>query len=446
MTDVTSGTVLVCTVGGSPQPVASALRELRPAAVVFVCSDGAGARSSRAQVEEREILYDKDTNTLGPGLCHAEGCPDQTQILLVPADNPDRTYALCLNLLGCVKRDYPRHRLIADYTGGTKSMTGGLLMAAFATEGCEVQFMLGLRPDLVQVVSGTETAKRMSADLIQAERDFDAARQAVEAFDYAAAHRIVDAIMKRIAGGKIKRPKAFRRRLEFAMKWSCLMALWDAFQHADAARAACDSHESGDALAEALRGGGHYDFLQNVASRKGAPSWELCADLWLNAQRRAARGRYDDALARLYRLVEAAAQAQLMARYGLDSGRIPPGQLPDVMRNDIRIRHDPKTDEPFVELAQHNAYQLLGHRDPCDPVLRAYAPDWRAGENLLGPKWLSARNKSILAHGYKTITQEQWSEASAWVKSALRPFWREMEPPQLPKHIPSIHKKSYSPT
>jgi len=436
MADAAPKTVLVCTVGGSPQPVASALRDLRPDAVVFVCSDGAGATSSRTQVEEREIVYDTRTGALGPGLRRVEGCPEETQTLLVPADDPDRTYALCLTILSQLKRSDPRIRLIADYTGGTKSMTGGLLMAAFATEGCAVQFMLGHRPDLVQVAPGTEAAKRMSADLIQAERDFDAARQAVAAFDYAAAQRIVEAIGKRIAGGEIKPPGAFRNRLKFARRWSALMAQWDAFQHGEAARMAFDAHEGGDPLADALHASGHCDFLQTVASREAAPSWELCADLWLNAQRRAARGRYDDALARLYRLVEAAAQAQLMARYGLDSGRIPPDALPEAMRGEMPLRQDPKTHAPFVELAQNNAYRLLGLRDPSDPVLRAYAPDWRAGEKLFGPAWLSRRNKSILAHGYKSIREEQWRESSRWVEGRLRPFWSAFEPPQLPTLMP----------
>ena len=35
-------------------------------------------------------------------------------------------------------------------------MTGALLMAAFAERDVEVQFMVGARPDLAQVLSGSE--------------------------------------------------------------------------------------------------------------------------------------------------------------------------------------------------------------------------------------------------------------------------------------------------
>lgn len=428
------GVILVCTVGGSPQPLASALRELRPERVLFVVSDGKGSGSSRGQVDDLEIVYDRNVGVRGPGLRHAEGCPDQVWTLPVPADDPDRTYALCLNALADLRRRYPDRRLLADYTGGTKSMTGGLLMAAFATAGVEVQFMVGERPDLSQVASGTETPRVMSADLIQAERDFEAARQAVAGFDYAAANRIILAIQKQIASTRIAPPSKFRQRLDFAKRWTGLMAQWDAFHHREAARAAFNAHESGDAVGEALVASGHYHFLQTAASAAGAPCWELCADLWLNAQRRAVRGRWDDALARLYRLVEAAAQARLKERYGIDSACVALDALPSAMRSTAHKRTGWKG-ETFATLAQNDAYMFLGHRDPSDPLVCAYAPTWRPGNDLRGPQWLSARNKSILAHGFNTIREKTWLQGSEWVEKNLRPFWRDIEPPQLPTRL-----------
>ena len=87
-------------------------------------------------------------------------------------------------------------------------------------------------------------------------------------------------------------------------------------------------------------------------------------------------------------------------------------------------------------MALQDTYAFLGHRDPSDPLVRAYAPKWRPGARLDGPTWLSVRNKSILAHGFKSIGEDQWSEANRWVEDTLRPFWSVLEPPQLPTHLP----------
>src|SRR5208283_410335 len=91
-----------------------------------------------------------------------------------------------------------------------------------------------------------------------------------------------------------------------------ILADWDAFRHAAAvalARGAkANAWLAGHRLAEPL---------SRLAALRREPDFALCADLWLNAQRRATGGRFDDAVARLYRLTEAAVQAQLWRRYGV---------------------------------------------------------------------------------------------------------------------------------
>ena len=59
-------------------------------------------------------------------------------------------------------------------------------------------------------------------------------------------------------------------------------------------------------------------------------------DLWRNAERRAAQGRYDDAVARVYRLLEWSAQWLLRSRCGIDTGDVSPERVPPGM-----ITHDP---------------------------------------------------------------------------------------------------------
>jgi hypothetical protein len=216
----------ICTVGGSPQPIATALRLLRPAAAWFLVSDGKVGESSRSQIEEPEVDYDKRANRRGPGLKFADGCPDRTRTISIPADDPDSAYKICRSALIEARRQFPGHRFVADYTGGTKSMTGALLMAAFAEPGFEVQFMAGERPDLVQVKPGSEQPRIMLPDFILTERTFAAAEHAVAAYDYAAARRLLYELRRGLHNLASKPAKAWRSRLEQTLAWTALIADW----------------------------------------------------------------------------------------------------------------------------------------------------------------------------------------------------------------------------
>jgi hypothetical protein len=267
--------------------------------------------------------------------------------LELPADDPDGAYKLCRSHIAEARRRYAEHRLIADYTGGTKSMTGALLMAAFAEPGIEVQFMVGERPDLFQVRAGSEHPQRMSADFILAERDFAVAEQAVRGYDYAAAQSVLDNLYQRVTKIGVKLPKAWSRRLQRARAWTGVMAQWDAFSHREAAQRA----RAEPSVKVALEASGHILPLLCLGEREnGQPGWDICADLWLNALRRGERGRYDDAVARLYRLLEAATQAWVYARYGLETGRTTLSDLSDSLRSSVFMKTDRKDGGAYAQL------------------------------------------------------------------------------------------------
>ena len=50
--------ILLITVGGSHQPIVTAIRDLQPDRVIFLCSDG--AKGSKSQVMEVELLVKLD--------------------------------------------------------------------------------------------------------------------------------------------------------------------------------------------------------------------------------------------------------------------------------------------------------------------------------------------------------------------------------------------------
>jgi hypothetical protein len=103
--------ILICTVGGSPAPIRTALAKLRPSKVVFIVSEEKDGSPSSARVVDDAILNDGK-----PGLRHADGCPPSISLLSVPPDDPDAAFARIDTRLEQLRAQSP---VVADYTGLT---------------------------------------------------------------------------------------------------------------------------------------------------------------------------------------------------------------------------------------------------------------------------------------------------------------------------------------
>jgi hypothetical protein len=143
--------ILIASVGGAEQPVASAIAAKRPDLVLFVASAAIGKQpGSAGKVPDILALAQR---------------PEQKhEILPIPPDDPEAIFLALRERLEALRREHPKAKLLFDYTGGTKSMTGALFQAAIATEHAEVQFMLGRRDTLEKVTDGTERPTRIAVD------------------------------------------------------------------------------------------------------------------------------------------------------------------------------------------------------------------------------------------------------------------------------------------
>ncbi len=430
-------TALFLTVGGSPEPLQTALRTIRPDYAVFVVSNGSdGSESSRNMVEDKVATYTqggKEKQTTGLQYC--EGCPDQYYCLEVPPDDPGKALSLIEPLMTELARK--NHAVIADYTGGTKSMTAALVMAATGHEGARLQFMAGKRTDLVRVESGSEAATEIPQHLMSFAQVFTTVRGFVSSYDYAAARAAIETAQRMMGGSDgqaIKPPKSWMKRLANWKHWLTVLDLWDRFDHAGAFRAWQTAHENGAPWAELLVQARLDGRLKALAGVKGLPSVLLVEDLWLNALRRAHRGQFDDAIARLYRLAEASVQARLHERFGINTKTVPLADLPPEIREKQRPREDHKTGKPSetVPLGLKDARDYLACKDPKDKLARI----WK--ENP--PNWQGNRNNSILAHGFKPLGERDWVLAKAWFDDKKAVLWEDLlgRPtlPQLPDHLP----------
>jgi hypothetical protein len=181
--------VLIVTLGTSPEPIINCISSLRPERVVFLCS--AETQSLVETVRGRVPLPDfneaRDVVVLQQRLSSSQG-----EEVINELDQLDRVYTRGLSLFALLREQSPGCRLIADYSGGTKTMTAGLAMAAIDDGAVRLHLTSNDRSRGQTALSGYSAPVAVSTAAIHARRlqdrelsallkrhDYEAARQAV---------------------------------------------------------------------------------------------------------------------------------------------------------------------------------------------------------------------------------------------------------------------------
>ena len=431
--------ILVCTVGGSHQPILTALQARAWDRVVFVCTaETERSRGSVAMVE-REIVVTRSTQapmeTLPPLPVLAGLDRDCWEVLEVPADDPDAIFAALLPRLRALARDHAGARIVGDFTGGTKSMSAGLTLAAIEA-GLALQLVTGERDDLVRVRDLTQVPVALETRRIAVERTRRILAEGWGRFAYqetAEGFSQLRSELKEEGWGRSELSPLTR-----AWELSKAFAAWDRFDHKPAA--------SDLRKYRAVVIGGRTDWhsLALTLAERPQDRWTALAlaDLWANAQRCAARGRYDDAIGRWYRLCEGIAQWLLWADFKIATASVPVERLPDDIRAGVEI------DNGAAKLGLRRAWELYMRLRP-ESELAAFAQK-PAGDGKNEFDWLNdnlqRRNQSLLAHGFRPVSADDWNKVSRWAEDGLldmlaREAERVGEPhelPQLPTALPAL--------
>jgi hypothetical protein len=419
-------TILFCTVGGSRDPVVRAIKDHTPTYVVFVCSSG--PKSSRPQVEGEDGT---------PGIAADAGLPSGGwEIVEVPPDNPDEVFLkLEEQILGRAKERRDA-RIIVDYTGGTKSMSVGAALAALAG-GVEISLVTGERPDLVKVASGTERVTPIGFRGVHARFALERAEDAWSRFAYADAAQLLEHAHRdlTLAGEGTKSVRELRARIGRLLAASRMFDAWDRFDHS-AARYVWKN----DRL-DQLPGMSPYGNALAVLDSDDREPLVLL-DLWYNAERRAHRKRYDDALARLYRLVEWTAQFLLRSLHRIETGRFDPARLPE---GELRARLAARSaKDGTVPIGLFDALAVLRQLSPGHPFVRRLEQALGGTTPLANLQaWIEHRNRSILAHGFVPVDEKLWTQARDWMQACWLPWLQDelagrgLDLPQFPRSFPA---------
>jgi CRISPR-associated protein (TIGR02710 family) len=415
--------VLLCTVGGSHQPIVTAIRERRPDFVCFFATGldpATGRPGSDVQVNGKGSVIRADPSAASPTLPNIPtqcGLPDGSyESCVVPSDDIDAATELMFNKIEELRVRFPKASFSADYTGGTKSMTAALVLAVIERDDIELQLVTGPRSDLVKVRDGTQAAVAANVERIRLRRALHSHLAAWRRYGYGEA---ADALNS-ISGA---RDPLIRAEILIARDISRAFDAWDRFDHGAAL-----------GLLELYRPRIGHSFHHELSFLKllaagGNPRTEPARllDLWRNAERRGAQGRYDDAVARAYRLMEWTAHWLLRTRCGIDTADVSPAVAP-----------------AEVTLTANRAGRLQAGLDKAWELVAVKLGGAAGGfietERAQMRDYLKIRNSSILAHGFEPIDGAAWERMRSWMEHSFLPMLRaetrsmrlDFSPPQLP--------------
>lgn len=416
--------VLLVTVGGSPEPILQAVKDHAPEELIFICSAPPCKAPSLTQVIG-EGTPCRHTNPDGsvewkPNLVTqlqlTEFRPDE-QILELPdpddlADIHRRIGALCRRL----EERFSAIDLHGDPSGGTKAMSAALAMVLLE-QNASISLVSGERSNLVRI-ERSEGSRSISVGAIRARQLLlDQLPPLLDRHLYDQASVLLTELRRLHQGGLNATSLDAISELR-----SCLAVLmrWDRFEWQAALQQAADTtslqqHFPNLRLWWQRVDRAHLWLVQGKV-QKEVTGYELVQDLLLNAERRGRRGWYDDAVARLYRALELLAQTYIQLEKGYHHQDF--WDHPDIQqdRRDWDVRR-----------GVSGLYFWLGKVERDRGLGGAAARQWAALLELL-----NARNQSLLGHGLKPISQSDWQSLQSRVSNLVVKALEEVDLPQGP--------------
>lgn len=149
--------ILFITVGGSFQPIITSIRSLQPDRVIFIASDGEKGSKSQVigegtpcEVRQGAKVLEKLPN-IPTQLELEESFQKERDLILV--ENPDDLSECYTNIYSfiCDLQQETSYEIMADYTGGTKSLS------AAVDCGVSLYVTIAQRDNLVKVEQGQVT-------------------------------------------------------------------------------------------------------------------------------------------------------------------------------------------------------------------------------------------------------------------------------------------------
>lgn len=397
------GRILLCSVGFRPLPVILTTLIIQPAKLYLLHSP-----DSRRQA--LEVCNDPNVKAL-PNLLDKD-----IHLKLMSLTDAPKNYALLQEIIN----ENPGQAFVVDISGGVKVMGTSLAAAAFWLR-IPVIYQLG------EEVGGA--IKPFSEHLTQLQNPFvyfgsAELRSICELFGHAEYDAAL-AVCRNLSDTTGDR--GILGALQILTDFIHVYRDWDAFGHSrptdDLTRKLAtrlqkvvhDMQRLGINFAKGVQLQQNIDFLRQIeqtwqAEQRNQIDPYRLVDIFASAQRRAASGKYDDAVARLYRCLEMSASFCLLQECAIGDVKAPVfdyfvrlfGSLESLSAEFAKQARYPM---PMSRLGLNDQMILLGLS--AKPAHKTIAGIYRGMER---DGLLEMRNRSILAHGTVSVGQAEYEE------------------------------------
>ena len=370
---------MIISVGGTPEPIIKSIAEYRPEFVSFFAS-----QDTCDKVSEIKRGLQEAKHTI------------KNEITL--ADDVNDLYHCFGKAEEAVKRvrskGYHSDEVIVDYTGGTKNMSVALSLSAI-THGFSFSY-----------VGGTERTKGGVGIVIDGK---EKVCQSVNPWDFLAIddRKKISFLFNtnQFKAAKDLADEALEKSTKYKTVFKKLGFLidgyynWDLFRHGDAKgkfeRARIE--ELLEMEDERIRLFAKATLqlkpqLELLSQQQRQPDRIFILDIFSNAERRFDEGKTDDAIVRLYRVVEMLAQERLLNKHGIDTSNVIEGKIPQHLKDEFISKYKDKKDGK-IKTPQTAAFVLLeAMGDDLGKEFNKRLEQFRQIQ--------SQRNNSYLVHGF----------------------------------------------
>jgi CRISPR-associated protein (TIGR02710 family) len=406
---------MIVSLGGSPEPLIKTLSEQRPQVVCFFASQ-----------ESVDLVGKVKESVVNAGISFRD-----YKVLVEDINDLAHCYQKALACADWItNQGVSAEEVIVDYTGGTKTMTAALVLATIR-RGFRFSYVGGSRRTkggLGVVESGSEEV-RLGPNPWElfAVQERQRLAQYFNSYQFVACRTLIQGVADRLSPDERQRFDV----LDIVVEG---YEAWDRFNHKHGLnrlekglvelRKLVSLHAEGFLASVTNDLTGNVEFLRRL--KENTRDFQelhhsLLSDLLANARRRIEEGKFDDAAARLYRLVEMIGQIEVRHVCGAKTGDFPPEQIPEPLREEFVRRYRDEKDN-MVKLPLEATYQVL--QEQGNEIGRHFLQERGRFSNLQ-----RARNQSILAHGVTPI-EEKWVRELLDFVSALVPLQDE---PRFPK-------------
>lgn len=406
---------LILSCGGSPEPLIFCIENIKPDLTYFLCSS--------------------DSVDIAKGVINECNLNDNQYGIKVVKNHEslEDSFAKSREIIQELQKEY--EDIHVDFTGGTKPMVSGLVLAAIGEE-CTYSYvgtenLEGRDKDgLGVVLNGFESIKdqRDPYDIF-AVMEFNKGMDFFNEYQFEAAKVNFKQASEKLESQNLKEiAELFVEIVEIYDSWDKFNNLYNKKPIKSAFYNILNTIENSNNLKEyfnenrsefLIQLNNNWEFLELKVARKGMIEIEnvryYLPDLLNNAYRRIEEGKYDDAVARLYRTIE------LIAQIGLtDEGIIKKSVLMenkefkidldtiDAMDNDkvssfvyqlFEYENALRWGKRHIGIGSDQSFKLLSKFD-ID-----YAKDYLKDKKLKSN--VGSRNGSILAHGLNPIDEKK---------------------------------------